>query len=114
MEQDYQHMVMTFMWSQTFHTISQHPIIFKLLETKEIKTASLMIQKEVCDRLVSKPGSKTYNNLSVILQYHTIVYKMLDVKRHMFHPKPNVDSAVVRIEKREQPFLDETKEKNFC
>jgi len=89
------------------------PIIFKLLETKQIKTASLMIQKEVCDRLVSKPGSKTYNNLSVILQYHTVIYKMLDVKRHMFHPKPNVDSAVVRIEKREQPFLDETKEKIF-
>jgi 16S rRNA (adenine1518-N6/adenine1519-N6)-dimethyltransferase len=89
------------------------PIIFKLLETKQIKTASLMIQKEVCDRLVSKPGSKTYNHLSVILQYFTNVYKMMDVKRHMFYPKPNVDSAVVRIEKREKPFLDQNQEKIF-
>ncbi len=89
------------------------PIIFKLLETKQIKTASLMIQKEVCDRLVSKPGSKTYNSLSVVLQYFTNVYKMLDVKRHMFYPKPNVDSAVVRIEKRNTPFLSQEKEKIF-
>ncbi len=89
------------------------PIIFKLLETKQIKTASLMIQKEVCDRLVSKPSSKTYNHLSVVLQYFTNVYKMMDVKRHMFYPKPNVDSAVVRIEKREKPFLDQDKEKIF-
>lgn len=89
------------------------PIIFKLLETKQIKTASLMIQKEVCDRLVSKPGSKTYNHLSVVLQYFAKVYKMMDVKRQMFYPKPNVDSAVVRIEKRETPFLDSKREKIF-
>ena len=72
-----------------------------------------MIQKEVCDRLVSKPGSKTYNNLSVVLQYHAHVFKMLDVKRHMFYPKPNVDSAVVRIEKRDIPLLDKDQEKIF-
>jgi 16S rRNA (adenine1518-N6/adenine1519-N6)-dimethyltransferase len=89
------------------------PIIFKLIETKEIKTASLMIQKEVCDRLIANPGTKAYNNLSVVMSYFAKVYKMMDVKRHMFVPKPNVDSAVIRVEKREVPLLNEKKEKIF-
>ncbi len=89
------------------------PILFKLLETKHIKTASLMIQKEVCDRLLAKPDSKQYNALSVILQYHAHVSKMLDVKRHMFYPVPNVDSAVIRIIKREKPLLEEPLESLF-
>ncbi|AUD64172.1 hypothetical protein BK011_00115 [Tenericutes bacterium MZ-XQ] len=89
------------------------PIIFKLLETEEIKTASLMIQKEVCDRLVATPGTKAYNHLSVVINYFAKVYKMMDVKRHMFVPKPNVDSAVIRIEKRDEPLLKPEEEKIF-
>lgn len=89
------------------------PIIFKLLENQKIKTASLMIQKEVCDRLVATPDSKDYNALSVILQYHAHVFKMMDVKRHLFYPIPNVDSAVIRIEKRESALLDMEDERRF-
>ena len=86
------------------------PILFKLLETKKILTASLMIQKEVCNRLLATPNNKEYNALSIILQYHAVVSKMMDVKRHMFYPVPNVDSAVIRIVKRDYPLLDEQKE----
>lgn len=89
------------------------PILFKLIETKQVKTASLMIQKEVCDRLLAQPNSKAYNALSVILQYHAHVYKMVDVKRHMFFPVPNVDSAVIRIEKRDTPLLSASLEPLF-
>lgn len=89
------------------------PIIFKLLENTHIKTASLMIQKEVCDRLVATPESKDYNALSVILQYHAHVYKLMDVKRHLFYPVPHVDSAVIRIEKRGKPLLNSLDEKRF-
>jgi 16S rRNA (adenine1518-N6/adenine1519-N6)-dimethyltransferase len=89
------------------------PILFKLLECKQIKTASLMIQKEVCLRLTATPNTKQYNALSVIIQYQAQVFKMLDVKRHMFHPKPNVDSAVIRIVKRDTPLLDAGKEAKF-
>lgn len=89
------------------------PILFKLIETKQVKTASLMIQKEVCERLLAKPNSKAYNALSVILQYHAHVYKMLDVKRHMFFPVPNVDSAVIRIEKHDKPLLEPSLETLF-
>lgn len=78
-----------------------------------IKTASLMIQKEVCDRLLATPDSKQYNALSIILQYHANVHKMMDVKRHMFYPVPNVDSAVIRIEKRDIPLIEVDKERIF-
>lgn len=89
------------------------PILFKLLSTKQIKTASLMIQKEVCDRLLAKPNQKQYNALSIILQYFTKASKMIDVKRHMFFPVPNVDSTVIRIEKKDDLPLNETHEKVF-
>lgn len=89
------------------------PILFKILETKQIKTASLMIQKEVCARLTAKPNTKQYNALSVILQYQAEVTKIMDVKRHMFYPVPNVDSAVIRIVKRNTPLIETDKEELF-
>jgi len=89
------------------------PILFKLLETPQVKTASLMIQKEVCDRLLATPQSKDYNALSVILQFRAHAYKMMDVKRHMFFPIPNVDSAVIRIEKRDTPLIEPEKQDFF-
>ena len=89
------------------------PILFKLLESENIKTASLMIQKEVCERLLATPNHKQYNALSIILQYHADAHKMMDVKRHMFYPVPNVDSAVIRIVKRNKPLLNNDKETLF-
>lgn len=89
------------------------PILFKILENSMIKTASLMIQKEVCERLLATPNHKQYNALSIILQYHTEAYKMLDVKRHMFFPAPNVDSAVIRLVKRDIPLLKVHQEQTF-
>ena len=89
------------------------PILFRILENPWIRTASLMIQKEVCDRLLATPNNKQYNALSIILQYHAKAFKILDVKRHMFFPVPNVDSAVIRIEKRETPLLTTIKEQLF-
>jgi len=89
------------------------PILFKLLESKNVKTASLMIQKEVCDRLLATPSSKDYNALSVILQFQAHASKMMDVKRHLFFPVPNVDSAVIRIVKREIPLIEEAKQTFF-
>ncbi len=89
------------------------PILFNILAAQDIKTASLMVQKEVCDRLLAKPGTKAYNALSVLLQYQADVYKMMDVKRQLFYPVPNVDSAVIRIIKHETATLDEKSESRF-
>lgn len=89
------------------------PILFKILETPSIRTASLMIQKEVLERLLAKPGSKSYNALSIVLQYHAEASKMMDVKRHLFFPIPNVDSAVIRLVKRTSGLIEPSLEVLF-
>ncbi|QWB96135.1 16S rRNA (adenine(1518)-N(6)/adenine(1519)-N(6))-dimethyltransferase RsmA [Mycoplasmatota bacterium] len=89
------------------------PIIFKFLETENIQTATMMIQKEVADRLNATPNQKAYNSLSVLIQYYTKIEKLMQVNRHMFHPAPNVDSIVIRMEKRTDRLLDENEEKKF-
>src|SRR5690554_1035471 len=61
-----------------------------------------MVQKEVGERMISKNNVKSYNAFSAILQYHTNVTKVMDVKRTLFKPQPKVDSMVVRLEKRDQ------------
>lgn len=89
------------------------PIIFKFLEVKHLQSATIMIQKEVADRINAKPNTKAYNNLSVLLQYFTKVEKLMDVKRHMFTPVPNVDSIVIKLTKRNLDVLDAQEEKLF-
>lgn len=89
------------------------PILFNILAAPQIKSASLMVQKEVCERLLAKPGTKAYNAISVLLQYQAEVFKLMDVKRQLFYPAPNVDSAVLRIIKHETARLDEKTEERF-
>lgn len=89
------------------------PIIFKFLEHQHLKSATIMIQKEVADRINAKPNTKAYNNLSVLLQYFTKVEKLMDVKRHMFTPVPNVDSIVIKLTKRNLDVLNAEEEKLF-
>ena len=74
------------------------PILFKLFEAQEpIDTITVMMQKEVGDRFLAKENEKEYNALSVITQYRCDVKKVMDVSRHIFWPKPNVDSMVVQF-----------------
>lgn len=82
------------------------PIIMKLLEqTEHVDEIIVMVQKEVAERMVAPPGSKTYGALSVAVQYYTDAMKILDVPRSKFMPAPNVDSAVVKlIIRKEQTF----------
>lgn len=76
------------------------PILFKILETEKIKTATMMVQKEVGERISSKPNQKTYNALSVLVQYFTNVRKVMTVKKNMFIPQPKVDSVIIQIIKK--------------
>ena len=55
------------------------------------------MQKEVGDRFLARNNDKEYNALSVITQYRCNVKKVMDVSRHVFSPKPNVDSVVVQF-----------------
>lgn len=74
------------------------PIIFRLLEYKEkIKSITVMIQKEVADRITSVPGSKDYGVLTINTNYQADVEKLFNVPNTSFIPAPNVTSAVIKI-----------------
>ncbi len=73
------------------------PIIFKLLESPLVSEATLLIQKEVADRLVANEKSGDYGSLSIMINYQAEVKKLIQVKRTAFYPVPNVDSTVIQI-----------------
>jgi 16S rRNA (adenine1518-N6/adenine1519-N6)-dimethyltransferase len=77
------------------------PIIMKVLEeSQNIKSLTLMMQLEVAKRLTSKPNTKDYNALSIIIQDQTFAKYLFKVSKMVFKPKPQVDSAVVRLERK--------------
>ena len=57
--------------------------------------AVFMFQKEVAERILSKPHSKNYSKLSVITQYSCDIKKIMNIKSNVFFPKPDVDSCVL-------------------
>ena len=63
-----------------------------------IKSYTMMMQDEVADRICSRPDVKDYNSLSVAIQYRASAKKVLKISRNIFIPKPNVDSAVIRLD----------------
>lgn len=75
------------------------PILFLLLEHRElVSQAVLMVQREVADRIVARPGSRDYGILSVLLQAEAFCARLFAVSAKSFFPVPQVASAVVRIE----------------
>ena len=77
------------------------PIIFKFLESNHIKKMCIMVQKEVAERIVAKSG-KDYGILSILIDYNYNAKIARIVNRQMFNPTPNVDSAIVILEKVEK------------
>ena len=74
------------------------PILFKLIKSRDaLSLAVLMFQKEVSDRIVAKPGNKSYGILSVLSQYFTKAEPIMVVSPESFYPQPKVNSAVVRL-----------------
>ncbi len=75
------------------------PILFSLLDARaHLRRAVLMMQKEVAERLVAVPSTKAYGILSVQTQLLARPRLLFDVSRHVFHPKPDVTSAVVALD----------------
>jgi len=75
-----------------------NPLLFKLIENQETMAwAVLMLQKEVGQRLTAQPGTGEYGVLSVLLGACATVTRLLDLGPGNFHPRPKVDSVVVRI-----------------
>lgn len=80
------------------------PIIMKLLEEdNDIELMVFMVQKEVAQRMVAKPGGKDYGALSVAVQYYAQPEKVFDVPPHCFIPQPEVDSTIVKLKKNKKP-----------
>jgi len=82
-------------------------ILFRLLEARDhISSMILMFQKEVAERIVAGPGSKTYGILSVLVGLYTDSSIVLNVSPQCFYPRPRVESAVVRMDIRKLPLVD--------
>jgi len=69
-----------------------------LLQSEKINSMTLMLQKEVVDRIIAKPGIKSYGRLSVICQIVCKITKCFDVSPKAFYPEPKIWSSVVRLE----------------
>ena len=82
------------------------PIIMKLLEGTTVKSITIMMQKEVADRIKAAPGSKIYGAISVAVQYYCQVEKIADVPKTVFIPQPQVDSVVLRLVRKEDPGVE--------
>ncbi|MGI6092019.1 MAG: 16S rRNA (adenine(1518)-N(6)/adenine(1519)-N(6))-dimethyltransferase RsmA [Veillonellaceae bacterium] len=90
------------------------PIIMGLLEQRlPIERLVTMVQKEVAERMVARPGGKDYGALSVAVQYYTEPEIMFIVPPKSFIPAPAVESAVIRCILRDKPPVDINDEKKF-
>lgn len=90
------------------------PIVIKLLSDQlPITRLTIMIQKEVAARMSAKPKEKDYGSLSIAVQYYTEAKMVMDVSRHVFMPKPKVDSAVLTLTVRQNPPVEVIDESYF-
>ena len=84
------------------------PIIFKLFEYKDkIDEIVIMVQKEVADRILSKPKSKEYSVLTITTNYLCDTSRVVDVPNSSFIPAPNVNSSVIKLK------INKNKVKNY-
>lgn len=90
------------------------PLLFKLLAHRTlIPRLVLMLQNEVADRLVAKPGSSEYGTLSVMAQYAADITKAFKVSAPCFRPRPDVGSAVVLLKTKQERALNQEDELRF-
>ncbi|MBE6045120.1 MAG: 16S rRNA (adenine(1518)-N(6)/adenine(1519)-N(6))-dimethyltransferase RsmA [Clostridiales bacterium] len=90
------------------------PIIMKLLEEQvPADSITVMMQKEVADRIRSAPGSRTYGAISVAVQYYCRVTKVADVPKEAFVPRPKVESTVLNLEPLDAKAIELKDEKLF-
>ena len=90
------------------------PIIMKLLEDKlNLESITVMVQKEVAERLADKPGGKETGAITYSINYYTNPEIIIDVPRDSFIPAPNVDSAVIKLDVLKEPKIKVIDEKLF-
>lgn len=90
------------------------PVILHLLEGEMgLKSITVMIQKEVAQRMAAKPSTKDYGALTLAVQYYADVYLAANVPVNCFMPRPAVDSAVAHLQILDKPRVDACKETLF-
>ena len=73
------------------------PIIFKFFENLNWNKMTIMVQKEVANRIIASPGHKNYGRLSIMIQAYTSVKKHFDISPSLFEPKPKVYSSLITL-----------------
>ncbi len=88
------------------------PIIMGLFEgSVPVSSITVMVQKEVAERMKSGPGNKDYGALSLAVQYYADTYLVANVPPNCFMPRPKVGSAVIRLTRHERPPVETVDEK---
>ncbi len=83
------------------------PIMMHLLMSGlTIESMVVMMQKEVADRITAVPGTKAYGSLSIAVQYYMNAELAFIVPKTAFVPQPNVDSAIIKLQKRDKPIVE--------
>ncbi|SHG75486.1 16S rRNA (adenine(1518)-N(6)/adenine(1519)-N(6))-dimethyltransferase RsmA [Ornithinibacillus halophilus] len=88
------------------------PILMKLLrEGLPVTSLTVMIQKEVADRMAAQPNTKSYGSLTIAIQYYTNAEVVMNVPKTVFMPQPNVESSILRLTTRKTaPVLVENED----
>jgi len=95
-----------------FHISTE--VMFRLFERRKwIESMTLMFQKEVAERIVSRPGTKAYGILSVLSQLYSEPKKVLAVSRDKFYPPPDVSAAVIHFQMKKELIIQEGEEPFF-
>lgn len=90
------------------------PILTHLMNSQlPFTSLTVMMQKEVADRLTAKPNSKDYGSLTIAIQQQMAVQVAFEVKRTNFVPAPNVDSAIVTLTRRDTPLITVNNQVSF-
>lgn len=90
------------------------PIIMKLLESKlKVESITVMVQKEVADRITATPGDKLSGAITYSVDYYAKAEEMIFVDKSCFIPSPEVDSAVIKLEIRKEPKVNVINEEMF-
>lgn len=90
------------------------PIVMGLLESHvPLHSITIMVQKEVADRMQVGPGTKDYGALSLAVQYYAVPEVVARVPANCFMPRPNVDSTVIRLTRYQEPPVEVQDEKHL-
>jgi len=90
------------------------PILLRLLHDQlPIDTMTVMMQKEVAERMAAEPNTKAYGSLTIAVQYYTNAEIVMDVPKTVFLPQPNVMSSVLHLDLKEKKDIDVEDEELF-